>query len=125
MTIKSQTKASLGDPFTPAQIHLNDVLVALESHKGLSETRRRDLRSSIKRVASLVGDDPARIALDLPAISAKLATISPAAAGLTNKSFSNIRSDFMAAVMASKLKSVQRSAKAPLSAAWNKLIADL
>ena len=72
-----------------------------------------------------MGDDPARIPLDLPAISAKLATISPAASGLTSKSFSNIRSDFMAAVKASKLKSVQRSAKTPLSAAWNKLIADL
>ena len=125
MTIKSQTKASLGEPVTPAQIHLNDVLVALESNKGFSASRLRDLRSSIRRVASLVGDDPARIALDLPAISAKLATISPAAAGLTSKSFSNIRSDFMAAVRASKLKSVQRSAKTPLSAAWNKLIADL
>ena len=106
-------------------MHLSDVLVALESHKGFSETRLRDLRSSIKRVAALLGDDPARVALDLPAISAKLATINPVAAGLSIKSFSNIRSDFMAAVKASKLKSVQRSAKTPLSAAWNKLMADI
>jgi integrase len=125
MTIKSQPKASLGETANPTQMHLSEVLVALESHKGFSKTRLRDLRSSIKRVASLLGDDPARIALDLPAVSAKLATISPAAAGLTSKSFSNIRSDFMAAVTASKLKSVQRSAKTPLSAAWNKLFADI
>lgn len=125
MTIKSQPKTSLGGHASPTQMHLSDALVALESHKGFSETRLRDLRSSIRRVAALVGDDPARIPLDLPAISAKLANISPAAAGLTSKSFSNIRSDFMAAVTASKLKSVQRSAKTPLSAAWNKLIADL
>ena len=125
MTTKPQTKVSLGEPATPNQMHLNDVLVALERHNGFSDTRLRDLRSSIKRVASLMGDDPARIALDLPAISAKLATISPAAAGLTGKSFSNIRSDFLAAVKASKLKSVQRCAKTPLSAEWNRLIADL
>jgi integrase len=123
MTIKSQPKASLRETASPTQMHLSDVLVALESHKGLSETRLRDLRSSIKRVASLVGDDPARIALDLPAISAKLATISPAAAGLTSKSFANIRSNFLRAVEASGLKPVQRPAKAPRSAAWAKLIA--
>ena len=73
----------------------------------------------------LLGDDPARIPLDLPAISAKLAAVSPVAAGLTSKTFSNIRSDFMAAVKASGLKPVQRSAKTPLSAEWKKLIADL
>ena len=49
-------------------------------------------------MASLLGDDPARIPLDLPAISARLAAVSPAAAGLTKKTFSNIRSDFVSAV---------------------------
>src|SRR5450631_3075892 len=125
MTIKSQPKASLGGHASPTQMHLSDALVALESHKGFSETRLRDLRSSIKRVAALLGDDPAHIPLDLPAVSAKLATISPAAAGLTSKSFSNIRSNFLRAVEASGLKLVQRPAKAPRSAAWAKLIADL
>jgi integrase len=44
---------------------------------------------------------------------------------MTPKRFANIRSDFLAAVKASKLKSVQRSAKTPLSAAWITLMADL
>src|SRR5450759_1374057 len=115
MTIKSKTKASHGGHATPTPINLIDVLIALKGHKALSETRLRDLRSSIKRVALLVGDDPAHIPLNLPAISAKLATVSPVAAGLTGKTFSNIRSDFVAAVKASGLKPVQRSAKTVLS----------
>jgi integrase len=57
----------------------------------------------------------------MPAISAKLATVSPAAAGLTSKTFSNIRSDFIAAVKVSGLKSVPRLARTPLSPAWKKL----
>jgi integrase len=125
MTTKSETKASLGHPASPTQMTLAEVLLALETQKNLTETRLRDLRSSIKRVAILLGDDPARIPLDVPAISAKLAAVNPAASGLTGKSFSNIRSNFMAAVKASGLKPVQRFAKTPLSAAWKKLIADL
>jgi integrase len=104
---------------------LRDVLNTVEGRDTLSATRRRDLRSSIKRVALLVGDDPARIPLDLRTISAKLATVSPAAAGLTSKTFSNIRSDFIAAVKVSGLKPVQRPARTPLSPAWKKLYTGL
>jgi integrase len=125
MTIESQMKASLEGPATPTPINLGDVLIALKSYKALSETRRRDLRSSIKRVAQLIGDDPARMPLDLPAIGAKLANVNPVAVGLSRKTLANVRSDFLAAVKASGLKPVQRSAKTPLSAAWKKLIAGL
>ena len=107
-------------PFT-----LRDLLTAVEKRGALSVTRRRDLRSAVTRVASLLDDDPAGIPLDLPAISARLATVSPAAAGLTKKTFSNIRSDFVAAVKISGLKPVQRPARTPLSPAWKKLFADL
>ena len=94
---------------------LTDLLPALDATTGLSDTRLRDLRSSIKRVALLVGNDPAGIPFDLPAISAKLALVNPVAAGLTAKSFSNIRSNFITAVKASGLKSINRSAGTPLS----------
>jgi integrase len=125
MTTKS-TKASIGRGHaTPNQTHLIQVLKAMNGCKSLPETRRRDLRSAIKGVSRLLGDDPAHIVLDLPAINAKLTTVSPAAAGLASKSFSNIRSNFMAAVKVSGLKSIQRLTKMPLSADWTKLFAEL
>ena len=65
------------------------------------------------------------IPLDLPVISAKLAAITPAASGLTPKTFSNIRTNFMAAVTASGLKSAGPSARTPLSPKWKKLFAKL
>jgi integrase len=121
MTIKPKRKAPIQGSETIIPVTLRDVITAVEGRDTLSATRRRDLRSSIKRVALLVGDDPARIPLDLRAISSKLATGSPAAAGLTNKTLSNIRSDFIAAVKASGLKPIQRPARTPLSPAWKKL----
>jgi integrase len=125
MPKKPNRKAPTQGAETIIPVSLREVLDTVEGRDTLSATRRRDLRSSIKRVALLMGDDPARIPLDLRAISAKLATVSPAAAGLTNKTLSNIRSDFIAAVKASELKPIQRTARTPLSQAWKKLYTGL
>jgi hypothetical protein len=68
---------------------LGDVLAAVGTQQDLSETRRRDLRSAVKRVAALLDDAPERIPLGMPAISVKLAKLSPAAAGVSAKTFHN------------------------------------
>jgi hypothetical protein len=122
---KRKRKTSNEDAETIITITLRDVLNVVEGSAALSATRRRDLRSAVMRVASLLGDVPSRIPLHLPAISARLATVSPVAAGLTKKSFSNIRSDFIAAVKVSGLRPVQRLARTPLSPAWKNLFVDL
>jgi integrase len=81
---------------------LADVLAALDqrAHGSLLATHWRDLASAVKRVAMLLGDEPAAIALDMPAISARLAAVNPVAVGITAKTFANIRSGFLAAVRA-------------------------
>ena len=71
MVIKSKKRAPIGSAATASKINLADVLLALNGQKTVSETRLRDLRSSVKRMALLLEDDPARIPLDLPAISAQ------------------------------------------------------
>lgn len=125
MASDHKNKPRSGLPGSATTANLNDVLVAIGARPDLSETRQRDLRSSIKRVASFIGDDPARIPLDLRSIAAKLASLSPAAFGLTTKSFSNIRSNFIAAVQASGLKASYRSTRTPFSAGWKRLMGDL
>jgi len=102
-----------------------NVLAALETRSDLSPTRLRDLRSAVKRVAALLREDPSVILLDLPAVASKLAAVNPIAAGLTAKSFANIRSDFLAAVKASGFNPVERKSKTPLSPAWTELMAML
>ena len=49
----------------------------------------------------------------------------PAAVGLTDKTFANLKSDFLAAVRASGIKSVPRAAKTRLTATWSALMAEL
>ena len=98
---------------------------ALEREGKLTATRRRDLVSAVKRVAILLGNEPAAIPLDMAAISARLAAVNPVAVGLTGKPFANIRSDFLAAVKASGLMPVDTERKSPLSPAWVDLFARL
>jgi integrase len=104
---------------------LSSVLAALEQRRDLPPNRVRDLRSAVNRGAKLIGDPPDRIALDLPALSAKLAAVSPAAAGLSPKTFSNICSAFLAAVKASGLIALKPTGKSPLNPAWALFLAKL
>lgn len=120
----SRKPASKEGSASAAQTNLAEVLVALEKNTALSDTRLRDLRSSINRVARLLNDKPAHIRLDLPAISAKLAVCMPAAAGLRTKTFANVRSNFLAAVKASGIRPVG-SVNMPMSPGWRNLMADL
>ena len=62
----------------------------------------RPSRSAVKRVAKLLGNEPAAIAVDMGVISAGLAAVNAVAKlGSSSKSLANIRSDFLAAVKAS------------------------
>ena len=112
-------------PAQPPLASLADVLAVLGTPQDGAETRRRDQRSAVNRVAALLGDAPERIPLVMPSISARLAKLSPAAAGVSRKTFHNLRSDFLAAVKASGLHSAKRRARAPLSPSWQSLLQEL
>lgn len=83
------------------------------------------MQSAVKRVADLLGDEPAAILLDLPAIGTKLANVNPITVGVSAKTLANLRSGFLTAIKVSGLKLVQRSAKTPLSPAWVRLMGQL
>ena len=124
MTTKTESKAPSAQGLALRKT-LADVLAAVEQNTALSPTRLRDLRSSVIRVADLLGNVPARIPLDLPTIAARLAAISPVAAGMTPKRFANVRSDFLAAVRASGLMPMRQRHKGRLAPAWRQLFARL
>jgi integrase len=123
MPLNPKNKEPIGGAATT--ITLQDVINAVKGRDTLSITRRRDLCSAVTRVASLLDEDPGRIALNLPVLSAKLAAVNPASTGLTSKTYSNIRSNLLAAVKASELTPVRRLATAQFDADWTKLMAPL
>ena len=114
-------KSKSGEDCIAEPVTLATVLTASQRPGTLSNTGLRDRLSAVRRVAELLGDEPAGIALDLEAISARLAAINPLAVGMSAKRFANIRSDFLAAVKGSGLMPVMSKAKKALSPEWVKL----
>ena len=107
-------------PPSGEQSTLGNVLAVLDRRPGkLSQTRLRDMRSAVKGVANLLGDEPAAIPLDMPTISSRLNTIAPLAVGMSGKRFSNVKSDFIAAVKVCGLKPTAGSRR--LSPEWGTL----
>jgi hypothetical protein len=123
MSRKRQQNTPTPSPAGP--LTLAGVLTSLEHGGKLTATRRRDLISAAKRVAILLGNEPAAIALDMAAISARLAAVNPVAVGITTKRLANIRSDFLAGVKASGMMPANALGKSPLSAAWTGLFEQL
>ncbi len=115
----------LDDKPAASAFTLADVDRILSNATDLSASRRRDLASAVARVAALVGEAPNRVPLDLPVIATKLAGINAAAAGITPKTLSNIKSGLMAAVRATGLLSLPAPAKARLSVPWAQLMEKL
>jgi integrase len=124
MTGRSKSRTPSRGDVRAEPMTLATMLAALERRGSiLSGTRLRDLRSAVKCVADLLGNEPAGISLDMEAISARLGAVSPLSVGMSAKRFANIRSDFVAAAKASGVKLV--TDKKTLSCAWVKLFARL
>lgn len=117
---KLQSGAASGSP--PS---LATVLTALDKAVGLSATRLRDLRSAVRCVAELLGNVPAAIPLRMEKIQQGLAAVNPIAVDMTPKRFTNIRSDFVAAVKASRLVTREGKGSNPLTPTWLSLFAHL
>src|SRR5262245_16721008 len=116
MTEKPKRPSQRTAPAAPLTLAI--LLASLEQPNGLAPSRQRDLRSAVRRVAVLLGNEPAAIALEMGEISARLAVINPVAVGLTAKRLANIRSDFLAAVKASGVMPAKADRKSRLSPAW-------
>jgi integrase len=101
---------------------LQGVLDRLAAETSLAASRRRDLRSAVTSFAKLKGQPPGAIGLDLAAIRETLDRMVPAAAKMSAKRWANLRSDLAAAIDASGLHPMLKTADLGLDATWTKLV---
>src|SRR5262249_33688445 len=83
-------------PAQPAT--MQDVIDRVLKSAGLSESRKRDLRSAIVNYGKIVGEVPAAISIDLAAIRKTLDEVVPLQAKVSRKRRANLRSDIAAAI---------------------------
>jgi integrase len=103
---------------TPLMRSLADVLSDLERDTSLSPTRRRDLRSAVRRFCDLVDRDPARVPASIAAVQGAVNGLTSGGTGVSPKTHQNLRANLLAALRhgnATALRSV------PLTAQWQSL----
>jgi integrase len=103
---------------------LKDVVDRVLANTSLSETRKRDLRSAVTVYGKVIGQPLMAVPLDLAAIRAKLDGTPPVAAGVGAKRWANLRSDLAAAITASGLLKMLKTADVELGASWVRLLRD-
>lgn len=107
------------NPFLSAdEPTLADVLAHLEACDHLDAARKRDLRSAIHRFCALTHRDPAMVAASVVELKAGLATIDRDRAGISEKTFANLKSYLLAALRESGLRVAPNTAKTKLTPAW-------
>jgi integrase len=100
---------------------LQDVLDRL-SDASIADSRKRDLRSAVAGFAKLADKAPGLIPLDLAAIRHALDGAVPAQAGVSAKRWANLRSDLSAAIAASGLHPILKTAKLELAGPWKQVL---
>ena len=87
------------DGFTAVILTFADVIRRLEEDPSLLPARRRDLISAVRRVCKIVGVDPNAAPASMQYMRPLIKKVWPAKHGLRPKTWSNLRSNFRAAVM--------------------------
>ncbi|MDZ4736871.1 MAG: site-specific integrase [Rhodospirillaceae bacterium] len=99
---------------------LADLVARLTADETLPPARRRDLASSLRRLAQLLDRDLSALPADLPGLRGAIGRINPAQYGISRKTWSNIRSNTLAALRLYGSSSAP-SRKSPLSDEWQAL----
>ena len=109
-----------GSPFmSGSQPTLADVMAHLYDDASLSDTRRRDLCSAVRRFCAMVGREPARVPARMSELKKGLAGVSAAQAGVTGKTVQNLRSNLTAALRVAGANRAPQAAR--LNPEWNAL----
>jgi integrase len=89
----------------------------------LPASRKRDYLSAVRRVSHLLGQRPATVSINLEELRSALERVDFAAAGLTRKTWANLRSNLVGAIDVSGLRVVLKTARVELSRGWRDLFA--
>src|SRR4051812_22439592 len=89
---------------------LQDLVQGLMANPALSDTRKRDLRSAVVVIGKLIGQPLGAIPLDLAVLRQTLDALVAAEAKVSRKRWANLRSDLSAAITASGLIEMLKTA---------------
>ncbi len=108
-------------PYDSAAPTLAEVADRVRASK-LSESRKRDLLSALRRVAELLKTELRHVPADVASLREKLAPMTPAEAGVSAKTLANLRANLLAAVATSGIGMRIAAHKKARSPSWVRLL---
>lgn len=122
MEAKQMKQPNPTTPAVPPRPTLEEVFDQISAKADLSDTRRRDLRSSVAIYGKVVDRPLSEIPLDLAAIRKTLDGVVPMQGKVSRKRWTNLRSDLAAAIAESGLLAMLKTSDLKLSEDWEKLL---
>jgi integrase len=104
---------------------LADVLRHVEQAHDVDVRKRREMCSALRKLAGVLGSDPASVSAEPRSLRMALAKVTPAAAGVTPQRWANIRSLVLKALKLAGIKSMPGRSRETYSAEWEMLRARL
>ncbi|NQU71175.1 MAG: tyrosine-type recombinase/integrase [Rhodospirillales bacterium] len=104
---------------------LADVLERVGADPALSATRRRDLSSAVRRIANLLNRSPNQVPARITELRPALSAIHPAQAGISEKTWQNIKANFLAALRHAGVNQSPAALVRELSPDWRALHSSL
>lgn len=101
-----------------------DILKVLD-RRNIPPRRRRDLVSGVMRICTMIGSSPEGLRVDIPALRVRIAAIRPAAHGISQKTFANLRSLFLDALEETGVVERNPRGEASRNPAWAPLMAGI
>jgi hypothetical protein len=98
-----------------------DVIGFVERNEGLKPTRRRDLVSGLRLLASAIGETPETCLADTVWLRPRIDKVRPAALGISGKSWTNTISNVRSALAMTGIIERKRGTNMPLSPVWQEL----
>jgi integrase len=110
---------------TPSRVApstLQEVIDALGVRDDLTEQRRQDLRSSVRRFAKTLGKAPAQVPADLGALNRQIAGVTAQMVGLSAPRWANVKSGLVTALSLTGAKVIAGKRRGALSPDWAVLL---
>ena len=99
MTDQSPNRKSYSSPFiSQSAPSMAVILERIDDQTGLSETKRRDLKSAIRSFCRLIGKHPADVPANINWLHVRIRRVAPAAHNISKKRLANIKSDVLKAL---------------------------
>ena len=123
MTEHQENAGGFDSPFiSQSAPSMAEILHRLDSVTGISDTKRRDLKSAVRSFCRLIEIEPSGVVANINWLHIRIRRVSPAGHNITKKRLANIKADVLKALTFTGCSRERADWLRPPSPSWQKLL---